>query len=83
MRRDENGSIIFDEEEALQQEDIFADADATYGMSGAERAQYQAEKIRQQDVETVLVVMIGLYGSIVQAKLLAKLALLLPTKALL
>lgn len=51
MRRDQDGSIIFTEEDELQ-EDIFAEADATYGMSGAERAQYQANKSRQQDVET-------------------------------
>ena len=51
MRRDENGSIIFDED-VEQEQDIFADADAMYGMSGAERIQYQKEKERQIEAET-------------------------------
>jgi hypothetical protein len=51
VRRDENGSLIFDEEDQTT-EDIFADSDATYGMSGVDRRQRQREKAAQQEVDT-------------------------------
>ena len=51
MRRDENGLLIFDEEDQTTEND-FANSDATYGMSGLERRQYQDEQAAQQQANT-------------------------------
>ena len=51
MPRDENGSLIIDEEAQLT-EDIFAESDAMYGMSGADRLRLQDQQATQQDIDT-------------------------------
>lgn len=51
MPRDENGSLVFEEEEQ-DSVNAFANSDAMRGMSGSERRQYQADQTRQADVDT-------------------------------
>ena len=51
MRRDENGSLILEEEDQGV-DNTFADADAMSGMSGIERGEYQRNKVREQDIDT-------------------------------
>ena len=51
MPRDENGSLIIDEEAQLTK-DIFAESDAMYGMSGADRLRLQDQQATQQDIDT-------------------------------
>jgi hypothetical protein len=51
MRRDENGSLILEEEDQGV-DNTFADADAMFGMSGIERGEYQRNKVREQDIDT-------------------------------
>ncbi len=51
MPRDENGSLIIDEEAQLT-EDIFGESDAMYGMSGADRLRSQDQQALQQDINT-------------------------------
>ncbi len=51
MPRDENGSLIIDEEAQLT-EDIFGESDAMYGMSGADRLRSQDQQATQQGIDT-------------------------------
>ena len=51
MRRDENGSLILEEEDQGV-DNTFADADAMSGMSGIERGEYKRNKARQQEIDT-------------------------------